>query len=246
ASSPPPTMIDAVRGLFAATDEARSFGFKKAHFSFVTPDGRCPDCLGSGTLRVSMDFLADIETPCPSCGGLRYRPEILRARWHGRTIADVLAMSVEESAAVFAECPGLSHGLAALSDTGLGYLAIGQPLDTLSGGEGQRLKLAAELVKPVRGKALYLFDEPTAGLHSEDILKLLALFGRLAARGHTLIVVEHDLDVIARAGWVIDLGPEGGEGGGRLVACGSPAEIARHPESRTGEALRERLGPRRP
>ncbi len=239
-------LFDGVRAQFAATDEARSLGFKKAHFSFVTPEGRCPECRGSGKLRVSMDFLADIETPCPSCGGLRYRPEILRARWRGRTIADILAMSVEESAAAFQDCPGLSHGLAVLSDTGLGYLAIGQPLDTLSGGEGQRLKLAAELVKPVRGKALYLFDEPTTGLHSEDIAKLLALFGRLAGQGHTLIAVEHDLDVIARAGWVIDLGPEGGDGGGRLVACGGPAEIARRPESRTGEALRSKLGAPRP
>jgi len=217
-------------------------GLKKSHFSFITPEGRCPECLGSGVLRVSMDFLADIETPCPSCGGLRYRPEVLRARLRGRTITDVLALSVEEGAVVFKECRGLQRGLSLLSETGLGYLALGQPLDTLSGGEGQRLKLAAELVKPVRGQALYLFDEPTAGLHHEDIGKLLALFGRLVGQGHTLITVEHDLDIIARAGWVVDLGPEGGEGGGRLVACGSPAEIAGHPESITGMVLRERLG----
>ena len=234
-------LFDEVRALFAATDEARSLGLKKSHFSFITPDGRCPECLGSGVLRVSMDFLADVETPCPSCGGLRYRPEVLRARRRGRTIADVLALSVEEGTAYFEECPGLQRGLSLLSETGLGYLALGQSLDTLSGGEGQRLKVAAELIKPVHGEALYLFDEPTAGLHREDVGKLLSLLGRLVGQGHTLIAVEHDLDVIARAGWVIDLGPEGGDAGGRLIACGCPVDIAGCAESETGMALRARL-----
>jgi excinuclease ABC subunit A len=239
-------LFDNVRALFAASNEARSLGLKKAHFSYVTSEGRCPDCRGSGALRVSMDFLADIETPCPTCAGLRYRPDVLRARWRGRTIADVLSLSVEDGAAVFEEYRGLRQALTVLTETGLGYLLLGQPLDTLSGGEGQRLKLAGELVKPVRGRALYLFDEPTAGLHREDTEKLLALFGRLASQGHTLIVVEHDLDVIARAGWIIDLGPEGGIDGGGLVACGAPAQIAIHPDSRTGFVLRARLKRPRP
>jgi len=235
-------LFDNVRALFAATDEARALGFKKSHFSFITPEGRCPECQGLGKLRISMDFLADIETPCPACGGLRYRPEVLKAHWNGRTIADILALSAAEGTAVFEKVPALRDGLAVLSETGLGYLSLGQPLDTLSGGEGQRLKLAAELIRPVRGRALYLFDEPTAGLHREDVAGMLVLFGRLAGQGHSLIVVEHDLDVVARAGWVIDLGPEGGNEGGRIVASGSPAVIAACPESRTGQALRQRLG----
>ncbi len=188
-----------------------------------------------------MDFVADIESPCEACGGLRYRPDVLRARWGGRTIADILALTAAEGSAVFRDHGALGRGLAVLEETGLGYLVLGQPLETLSGGEGQRLKLAAELIKPARGETLYLFDEPTAGLHHDDTVKLLAVFRRLVGQGQTLIVVEHDLDIIAQAGRIIDLGPEGGPNGGRLVAWGTPEEIAADPVSWTGAALRTRL-----
>jgi len=234
-------LFDPVRALFAATDDARALGLKKAHFSFVNPEGRCPVCRGAGTNRISMDFVADVESPCDACGGLRYRPDVLRARWGGRTIADILALTAAEGSAVFRDHGALSRGLAVLEETGLGYLVLGQPLETLSGGEGQRLKLAAELIKPVRGETLYLFDEPTAGLHHDDTVKLLAVFRRLVGQGQTLIAVEHDLDVIAQAGRIIDLGPEGGKNGGRLIACGTPQEIAADPVSWTGAALRTRL-----
>jgi excinuclease ABC subunit A len=238
-------LFDGVRSLFAATEDSRTRKFKKAHFSFLTPEGRCPECRGSGAKRISLDFLADIETPCPACGGSRYRPEVLEVRWQNRTIAEVLDLTVDEAPPVFEDRPGLRSGLGLLAETGLGYLTLGRPLDTLSGGEAQRLKLAAELMSAVRGRALYILDEPTAGLHRRDVVKLLDLLERLAGQGHTVVAVEHDLDVIARADWVIDLGPEGGGEGGRIVTCGSPAEVAACPESRTGQALRDRLG-RRP
>jgi excinuclease ABC subunit A len=245
ASSTPLTyagLFDGVRGLFAATDEARKRGFGKAHFSFLTPEGRCPVCRGSGVNRISLDFVADIESSCEECRGRRYRSDVLEVRWRGRTIAETLALTASEGVSFFADQISLSGSLNVMAETGLGYLALGQRLDALSGGEGQRLKLAVELMKPVQGEGLFILDEPTAGLHHEDTTRLLAVFDRLLARGHTLIIVEHDLDVIAHSGWVIDLGPDGGAGGGQVVVCGPPMEIAAHRLSATGEALRRRLG----
>ena len=234
-------LFDAIRGLFAATDTAAARGFGKAHFSFLTREGRCEACGGAGRRTVSMDFLADVETVCEECGGTRYRPEVLEIKLDRKSVADVLSMTMSEAGAFFTGRPGLEGPLALFDRIGLGYLRLGQPLDTLSGGEAQRLKLATGLARPVKGETLYLFDEPTTGLHFTDIEKLLEVFARLIAAGHTVVVVEHNLDVVARAHHVIDLGPEGGDAGGRVVASGAPSEIAAFPGSYTGAALRASL-----
>jgi excinuclease ABC subunit A len=231
-------LFDAVRNLFAASDQARAKGLKKAHFSFLTPEGRCEACRGSGRKTVSLDHLADVSAPCDVCLGARYNHEVLEVRLSGRTIADVLELTAAEGAAVWAGQPKLASGLSLLAEIGLGYLRLGQPLDTLSGGERQRLKLASELLDPPAGPALYLFDEPTTGLHPSDVDRLLGLFGRLLAAGRTVIAVEHDLDLVSRAGHVIDLGPEGGDRGGALVVQGPPEAVAACPASHTGAALR--------
>ncbi|MEN6559518.1 MAG: excinuclease ABC subunit UvrA [Acidobacteriota bacterium] len=230
-------LFDAVRGLFAASDEARARGFKKAHFSFLTPEGRCESCGGTGRTTVSLDYLADVSSPCEACGGARYNPDVLAVRACGRTIADVLDLTAAEGARAFAGLPRAAAGLALLAEIGLDYLRLGQPLDTLSGGERQRLKLAAELMDPPPGRVLYLFDEPTSGLHPSDIDRLLGLFGRLLKAGHTIVAVEHDLDLISRAGYVVDLGPEGGDRGGALVVQGPPETVMACPVSFTGDAL---------
>ncbi|MCU0244881.1 MAG: AAA family ATPase, partial [Acidobacteria bacterium] len=235
-------LFDGVRDLFAATGEARAKGLKKAHFSFLTPEGRCEACGGTGRLTVGLDHLADVTVPCETCGGARYARSVLEVRLEGRTIADVLDLTAAEGEAAFAGRPRIASGLALLAETGLDHLRLGQSLDTLSGGERQRLKLAAELMDPPKGPALYLFDEPTTGLHPSDVDRLLGLFGRLLAAGHTIVCVEHDLDLIARAGHVIDLGPEGGDEGGRIVARGTPADVAACAASYTGAALRARPG----
>jgi excinuclease ABC subunit A len=230
--------FDAVRGLFAASDEAKAKGLKKAHFSFLTPEGRCEACGGTGRRTFSLDHLADVSTPCEVCRGARYNRRALEVRVAGRTIADILELTAAEGAEVLEGLAKAAAGLRLLTEIGLDYLRLGQPLDTLSGGERQRLKLAAELMRPTRGPALYLFDEPTTGLHPTDIDRLLGLFGRLLSAGHTIVAVEHDLDLIARAGRIIDLGPEGGDGGGRILVEGTPAEVADAPGSSTGAALR--------
>jgi excinuclease ABC subunit A len=235
-------LFETVRGLFAATPEAHQRGFKKSHFSFLTPEGRCGECGGTGRRIVSLDFLADVTTPCESCRGARYNPGVLEVLWSGRTIAEILGLTVRESLGPFADQPKLSSPLALLDEIGLGYLQLGQSLDTLSGGELQRLKLAAELMKPASGPTLYLFDEPTAGLHPVDIDRLLRLFGRLLSAGNTIVAVEHNLELISRAGQVIDLGPEGGDRGGTLVVQGTPAEVAACAASFTGAALRPYFG----
>jgi excinuclease ABC subunit A len=234
-------LFDAVRTIFASTGEARARGFGKAYFSYLTREGRCETCGGTGETRISMDFLADVLAPCEDCGGRRYKPEILEVLHRGLTIAGILDLSAAEARSVFPEPRRLERGLQTLEEIGLGYLRLGQPLDTLSGGEAQRLKLAAELMKSVAGPALYLFDEPATGLHFVDIDRLLDVFGRLIDQGHTLVVVEHDTGVIARAGHVIDLGPEGGGRGGAVVATGPPSAIAACPASFTGAALRKVL-----
>ena len=187
---------------------------------------------------MSLDFLADVSEPCPECGGRRYQPAILEVRWSGRTIADILELTAAEGAAVFSGQPNIAAALTLLADIGLGYLRLGQGLDTLSSGERQRLNLAAELSGRREGRILYLFDEPTTGLHPSDVERLLRLFGKLLSAGHTIIAVEHDLDLISRAGHIIDLGPEGGDRGGSLVVQGPPAAVAACPSSHTGAALR--------
>ncbi len=235
-------LFDAVRGFYAGSDEARARGFKKAHFSFLTAEGRCPACGGTGRTTISLDHLADVSTPCETCGGARYEARVLEVKAGGRTIAETLDLTAAEGAAAFAALPRVAAGLSLLAEIGLDYLRLGQSLDTLSGGERQRLKLAAELIDPPAGRVLYLFDEPTTGLHPSDVDRLLGLFGRLLRAGHTIVAVEHDLDLIARAGHVVDLGPEGGGEGGRIVVQGTPAEVMACAASRTGAALRARAG----
>jgi excinuclease ABC subunit A len=235
-------LFDAVRSLFASSDEARARGFKKAHFSFLTPEGRCPACGGTGRTTVSLDHLADVSGPCEVCHGARYDSAVLDVRIAGRTIAGVLDLTAAEGVSFFAEQPRLAAGLALLAGIGLDYLRLGQPLDTLSGGERQRLKLASGLVDRPAGRTLYLFDEPTTGLHPSDVDRLLMVFGKLLTAGHTIVAVEHDLDLIARAGHVIDLGPEGGDEGGALVVQGTPGEVMASPASHTGAALRVYAG----
>jgi len=231
-------LFDGLRNLFALSDEARARGFKKAHFSFLTPEGRCETCGGTGRKTVSLDHLADVSGPCPTCRGARFRRAVLDVRVAGRTIAEVLDLTAAEGAAAFSGWPKFAAGLSLLAEIGLDYMRLGQPLDTLSGGERQRLKLASELMDPPPGRVLYLFDEPTTGLHPSDVDRLLGLFGKILAAGHTIVAVEHDLDLISRAGHVIDLGPEGGGDGGALVVQGTPEAVRSCGTSHTGAALR--------
>lgn len=234
-------MFDVVRKLFAATDEARTRGWAPGRFSFNVADGRCPTCQGDGFVEVELLFLPGAYGPCPTCHGARYNPETLEVTWHGRTIADVLGLSVDAAADFFADVTGASRSLETLRDVGLGYLRLGQPATELSGGEAQRIKIATELQRTRRGHALYLLDEPTAGLHPADVALLMRQLHRLVDAGNTVVVVEHDLDAITSADWVIDLGPGGGENGGVVVATGTPAEVAASPDSITGPYLARRL-----
>jgi excinuclease ABC subunit A len=239
ASSSPATilgLLDEIRDRFAATPEAKAAGLAKRHFSTNVKGGRCEACEGAGRIRVSMDFLPDVWVPCEDCHGLRFRPEVLACCLRGRSIADVLGMTIQDAAGFFSDAKGTSATLAVPVDLGLGYLRLGQGADTLSGGERQRLLLATELVGQRGSGALFLFDEPTTGLHFADVDRLLHLFGRLVDAGHTLLVAEHNLDLIRAADWVIDLGPGGGDGGGQVVAAGTPEEIART-STWTGRAL---------
>ncbi len=231
----------AIREAFAATPEARQRGLSARHFSFNVPGGRCERCAGAGTLTVKMQFLPDVEVTCPTCRGRRFTADTLAATYHGRDIAEVLEMTVEEALALFAGVPAAASRLQVMADVGLGYLQLGQPASTLSGGEAQRVKLSKELGRRASGRALYLLDEPTTGLHPADVTRLLALLHRLVEAGHSVIVVEHNLDLIQAADWVIDLGPEGGAAGGQLIAEGPPEQIAGTPGSSTGACLRGRL-----
>ena len=233
---------DGIRDLFASTREARSRGLTPGHFSFNMAGGRCDACEGKGTVTVEMQFLADIELICDECKGARFKPFVLDVRYKGKTIHDVLNMTVHEAVQFFADCPRIQKKLAVLEDVGLGYLRLGQSATTLSGGEAQRVKLAAHLAKGESEQTLYIFDEPTIGLHFDDINKLLGAFRRLLAAGASLLVIEHNLEVIKSADWIIDLGPEGGERGGSLVAEGPPEHIARVPHSHTGRYLARVLG----
>jgi len=232
---------DHVRKLFAQTTEAKVRGYTPGRFSFNVKGGRCEACSGDGTLRIEMNFLPDVYVPCEVCHGARYNRETLEVHFKGKTVADVLAMPIEEAAHFFEAVPAISRHLNTLVDVGLGYVRLGQPAPTLSGGEAQRVKLAAELQRRSTGRTIYVLDEPTTGLHFEDIRKLLGVLQSLVDKGNTVIVIEHNLDVIKSADWVIDMGPEGGSGGGTVVAEGTPEDVARVPESHTGRFLAEIL-----
>jgi excinuclease ABC subunit A len=236
--------FEPVRELFAATPEAKRLGYTAGHFSFNIPGGRCETCQGDGTVTVEMQFLADVELVCEDCHGTRFKPSVLGVLYRGKSIHDVLRMTVDEARSFFADIPKLAAKLEVLADVGLGYLRLGQSATTLSGGEAQRVKLAAYLGQASVANTLFIFDEPTTGLHFDDIAKLLDAFQRLIEQGGSVLLIEHNLDVIRAADWVIDLGPEGGAGGGTIVCEGTPEQVAAHPQSHTGRALRSVLEPR--
>ncbi|MGA7227507.1 MAG: excinuclease ABC subunit UvrA [Acidimicrobiia bacterium] len=235
-------LFDQIRSLFSQTPEARARGYKPGRFSFNVKGGRCDACSGDGTIKIEMHFLPDVYVPCEVCGGRRYNRETLEILWKGHNIADVLEMSVEEALGFFENQPKIVRILQTLYDVGLGYVRLGQPATTLSGGEAQRIKLASELGKRSTGRTFYILDEPTTGLHFEDIRKLLQVLQRLVDAGNTVVVIEHNLDVVKSVDHIIDLGPEGGDGGGRVVALGTPEEVAQATESYTGKFLREMVG----
>jgi excinuclease ABC subunit A len=239
-------LFDHIRDLYSMTPEAKVRGYKPGRFSFNVRGGRCETCKGDGTIKIEMHFLPDVYVPCETCHGRRYNRETLEVRFKGKSIADVLEMSVEEALAFFAKIPKLRRRLQTLNDVGLEYIKLGQPATTLSGGEAQRVKLAAELSKVATGRTLYMLDEPTTGLHFADIERLLTVLQRLVDAGNTVLVIEHNLDVIKQADWIIDLGPEGGEAGGEVVAVGTPEDVADVDESYTGRFLRGILNRGRP
>ncbi len=232
-------LFDVIRDLYSKTQEARARGYKAGRFSFNVKGGRCEVCRGDGQIKIEMHFLPDIYVPCEQCHGKRYNRETLDIRFKGKTIADVLDMPVEEAVEFFAHIPKIHRRLVTLQDVGLGYMRLGQPATTLSGGEAQRIKLASELSKVATGRTLYILDEPTTGLHFADIQKLLEVLQRLVETGNSVVVIEHNLDVIKTADRIIDMGPEGGDEGGTLMATGTPEEIALVEESYTGRFLKD-------
>ncbi len=234
-------VFTSIRELFASSQDARERGYKSGRFSFNVPGGRCEHCEGDGIIKIAMHFLPDVYVPCEVCKGKRYNKETLQVMYKGKNISDVLEMTVEEACEFFANIPKIYSKIKALKDVGLGYIKLGQPATTLSGGEAQRVKLATELSKRSTGKTLYIFDEPTTGLHSYDVSKLIDIFYRLRNAGNTIIVIEHNLDVIKISDYIIDLGPEGGNGGGQVFATGTPEKVSEHPESHTGRFLRKIL-----
>jgi excinuclease ABC subunit A len=238
-------VFDHIRALYSRTPEARARGYKPGRFSFNVKGGRCEVCRGDGQIKIEMHFLPDVYVPCEQCHGKRYNRETLDIRFKGKTIADVLEMSVEESLEFFRHIPKIKRRLQTLHDVGLDYIRLGQPATTLSGGEAQRVKLSSELSKVATGATLYILDEPTTGLHFADVQRLLEVLGRLVDAGNTVVVIEHNLDVIKTADWIVDLGPEGGDEGGRLVATGTPEQVAATKGSYTGEYLRAIVPPPR-
>jgi excinuclease ABC subunit A len=235
-----------IRGLFSATKESLARAYPPGRFSFNTAGGRCPTCQGLGYHRVEMQFMADIEVPCEDCRGSRFNPATLEIRYRGLNIAEVLDLTVDEALSFFGGQTAVADGLWLLKQVGLGYLTLGQPAPTLSGGESQRLKVARELALPAGKRNLYLLDEPTTGLHAHDVQALVRVLHDLVKRGHTVLVIEHNLDLIVQADWVIDLGPGGGQSGGRLVVQGTPEDVAAHETSVTGKYLAERLAVKSP
>jgi excinuclease ABC subunit A len=236
--------FDLIRELFASTMDASRRGFTAGHFSFNIPGGRCETCQGDGTVTVEMQFLADVELVCEDCKGTRYKPSILDIKYKGLNIHQVLQLTVREAISFFAESPKLAQRLKVLNDVGLGYLRLGQSATTLSGGEAQRVKLAAHLAQASCEGTLFLFDEPTTGLHFDDIAKLLQAFERLIHNGGSILLIEHNMELIQAADWIIDLGPEGGDGGGRIVATGTPEAVAQVAESYTGQFLKKAVAQR--
>ena len=229
--------FDGIRDAFADARQSKIMGFAAGHFSFNVPGGRCETCQGEGVQTIEMQFLADIVLPCEACGGMRYRKDILGVKVKGRNIHDVLEMSVSDALGFFDDTPAITSKLQVLEDVGLGYLKLGQSGTTLSGGEAHSVKLARFLARESDERTLYFFDEPTTGLHFEDTARLLASFNRLVDQGHSIILIEHNLDVIKSADWIIDVGPEGGYGGGTIVCSGTPEQVAAHPDSHTGRYL---------
>ena len=235
------SVFDDIRAVFANTPEARLRGYDKGRFSFNVKGGRCEACWGDGVKVISMNFLPDVYVPCEICHGKRYNEETLQCTFKGKNIYDVLEMTIEEARDLFANQPKIKNKLQTLCDVGLGYLKLGQSSTMLSGGEAQRVKLASELQKKPTGKTVYILDEPTTGLHTDDVRRLIAVLDRIVETGNTVIVIEHNLDVIKCADWIIDLGPEGGDNGGTVIAEGTPEQIAANPDSWTGQYLKKAL-----
>jgi excinuclease ABC subunit A len=230
-------VFDKIRSLFAATQEAKVRGYLPGRFSFNVKGGRCEACAGDGTIKIEMHFLPDVYVPCEVCKGARYNRDTLDITFKGKNIAEVLDLSIEEACEFFENQPTIARHLRTLLDVGLGYVRLGQPAPTLSGGEAQRVKLASELGKRATGRTIYILDEPTTGLHFEDVRRLLGVLQRLVDTGNTVLVIEHNLDVVKSADWLIDLGPEGGDRGGRVVAEGPPEHVAKTADSHTGRFL---------
>ena len=239
--SPYTGVFDIIRDIFAGTNEAKMRGYQKGRFSFNVPGGRCESCSGDGLLKIEMHFLPDIYVPCEVCNGKRYNLETLEVKYKGKTIADVLDMTVEEALVFFENIPKIKQKIQTLYDVGLGYIKLGQPSTTLSGGEAQRVKLATELSKRATGKTLYILDEPTTGLHIADVHKLVNILQRLVDTGNSIIVIEHNLDLIKTCDHIIDLGPEGGDGGGEVIGIGTPEQIVKNEKSYTGKFLKKYL-----
>ena len=234
-------VFDLIRDIFAATEEAKMRGYQKGRFSFNVAGGRCESCNGDGVHKIEMHFLPDIYVPCEVCKGKRYNRETLEVKYKGSTIADVLDMTVEEALQFFDKIPKIKQKIQTLHDVGLGYIKLGQPSTTLSGGEAQRVKLATELSKRATGKTLYILDEPTTGLHIADVHKLVDILQRLVDTGNTIIVIEHNLDLIKTCDYIVDLGPEGGDNGGEIVAVGTPEQVCKNERSHTGMFLKNFL-----
>jgi excinuclease ABC subunit A len=239
-------VFDKIRRLFAETPEAKVRGYQPGRFSFNVKGGRCEACAGDGTIKIEMHFLPDVYVSCEVCQGARYNRETLEVLFRGRSIADVLAMPAQEALGFFDRQPAIARHVQTLVDVGLGYVRLGQPAPTLSGGEAQRVKLATELARRPTGHTLYVLDEPTTGLHFEDVRRLLEVLQRLVDQGNTVVVIEHNLDVVKSADWIVDLGPEGGAGGGEVVAEGTPEQVAVNADSHTGVVLRRVLPGARP
>jgi excinuclease ABC subunit A len=238
-------MFTAIRDIFAATQESRSRGYKAGRFSFNVKGGRCEACQGDGLIKVEMHFLPDVYVPCDVCKCKRYNRETLEVKYKGKSIHEVLDMTVEDACEFFSPIPAIKRKLQTLMDVGLTYIKLGQSATTLSGGEAQRVKLSKELSKRDTGKTLYILDEPTTGLHFHDIKQLLQVIHRLRDHGNTIVVIEHNLDVIKTADWVIDLGPEGGSGGGEILVTGTPEQVAQHEGSHTARFLKPLLAKER-
>jgi len=234
-------MFDLIRKLFAETNDAKVRGYMPGRFSFNVKGGRCESCSGDGIIKIEMHFLPDVYVPCEVCRGKRYNRETLEVRYKGKNIAQVLDMTVEEALEFFQNIPSIRNKVQTLYDVGLGYIKLGQPSTTLSGGEAQRIKLATELSRRSTGKTLYILDEPTTGLHMADVAKLIEILNRLADAGNTIVVIEHNLDVIKTADYIVDLGPDGGTRGGTLVGAGTPEKISKIAESATGKYLQKVL-----